>query len=104
MSNRGNDAETTTFQYADLAELARDASQRRTYFEEAELAPPFYRIALGQVPLQLGDVEFRLLMLLASKPYRPFSRHRIPAASMPAGRSFQRRPARGEAGRSLGSR
>jgi DNA-binding response OmpR family regulator len=80
MLSRGNAADTTTFQYADVTELARDASQRWTHFEETELPPPFYRVALGQVPLQLGDLEFRLLMLLASKPYRPFSRHFIAAA------------------------
>jgi DNA-binding response OmpR family regulator len=32
------------------------------------------------LPLQLGDMEFRLLVNLASKPYRPFSRHFIAAA------------------------
>jgi DNA-binding response OmpR family regulator len=35
---------------------------------------------LGLEPLQLGDVEFRILVFLASKPYLPFSQQRIAEA------------------------
>lgn len=39
--------------------------------------PPAYRIALGRETIQLGLVEFRLLLFLASRPYHPFSRRAI---------------------------
>ena len=80
MANRENSVDAIILQYADLADFVRDASRRATQFDETEDAPPFYRIALGLVPFQLGEVEFRILMLLASKPYRPFSPHGIAAA------------------------
>jgi DNA-binding response OmpR family regulator len=80
MNDRANSSEAITLQYADIADFARDASRRKTKVEESAAAPPFYRIALGLVPLQLGALEFRILMFLASKPYRPFSASSIAAA------------------------
>ena len=80
MANREDSADGIILQYADLADFVRDASRRGTKFEEPQDPPPFYRIALGLVPFQLGEVEFRILTLLASKPYRPFSPHSIATA------------------------
>jgi DNA-binding response OmpR family regulator len=36
-----------------------------------------YRLALGQETIQLGIVEFRILLYLASRPYHAFSRRSI---------------------------
>jgi DNA-binding response OmpR family regulator len=69
--------ETVHLAFAEFAEFAREAARRSGQVEERDPAPPFYRIALGLVPIELGEVEFRILQLLASKPYRPFTRERI---------------------------
>jgi DNA-binding response OmpR family regulator len=39
-----------------------------------------YRLALGREPIELGIVEFRILLYLASKPYRAFTRRSIAGA------------------------
>ena|SRR5689334_11923717 len=39
-----------------------------------------YRLALGHEAIELGIVEFRILLFLASKPYHAFSRANIAAA------------------------
>jgi DNA-binding response OmpR family regulator len=36
-----------------------------------------YRLALGQEPIQLGIVECRILLFLASRPYHAFTRRYI---------------------------
>jgi DNA-binding response OmpR family regulator len=79
---RGTDGsdEMVHLAFADFAEFVREAVRRGGQVEEREPAPPFYRIALGLEPIQLGDVEFRILQLLASKPYRPFTRASIAVA------------------------
>jgi DNA-binding response OmpR family regulator len=38
---------------------------------------PAYRLALGKEPIQLGLVESRILLYLASRPYHPFTRRSI---------------------------
>jgi len=72
-SNSSQPADTISLRFADFAEFAREAARRQGQIEERQPPPPFYRIALGLEPLELGEVEFRILMLLASQPYRPFS-------------------------------
>jgi len=39
-----------------------------------------YRLALGRETIQLGLVEFRILLFLASKPYHAFTRRSIAGA------------------------
>jgi len=39
--------------------------------------PASYRLALGKETIQLGIVEFRILLFLASKPYHAFTRQNI---------------------------
>jgi len=39
-----------------------------------------YRLALGQEPIELGIVEFRILLYLASKPYHAFTTRSIAEA------------------------
>jgi DNA-binding response OmpR family regulator len=83
MSDRDNEREPAgviSLQFADFAEFMREAVRRQGQVERRDPAPPFYRVALGLEPIQLGDVEFRILMLLASQPYRPFSRQKIALA------------------------
>ena len=65
--------DAATFLFADIEQFVREAARRRKQVEETEPPPPFYRVALGLEPVQLGDVEFRILLLLASSPYYPFS-------------------------------
>jgi DNA-binding response OmpR family regulator len=72
--------DAATFLFADIEQFVREASRRRKQVEETEPPPPFYRVALGLEPIQLGDVEFRILLLLASQPYLPFSRLAIAQA------------------------
>src|SRR6476620_11582773 len=36
-----------------------------------------YRLALGQESIQLGIIEFRILLFLASRPYHAFTRQSI---------------------------
>jgi DNA-binding response OmpR family regulator len=62
--------------FVDVAEFVREAKRQQGRVEVQE-PPPFYRVALGLEPLQLGDVEFRILVLLASRPYLPFSHQSI---------------------------
>jgi DNA-binding response OmpR family regulator len=39
-----------------------------------------YRLALGQEAIQLGIIEFRILLFLASRPYHAFTRRSIAEA------------------------
>jgi DNA-binding response OmpR family regulator len=80
MNGESNSADTITLQFADFAEFAREAARRKGQIEEQKPPPPFYRFALGLEPFQLGEVEFRILMLLASQPYYPFSARSIAAS------------------------
>jgi DNA-binding response OmpR family regulator len=78
MDGRGNPPDAGTLLFAGIAEFVREATRRDGQLEDN--GPPFYRVALGREPMQLGDVEFRILLFLASKPYRPFARNRIAEA------------------------
>ena len=42
--------------------------------------PTSYRLALGQEAIQLGIVEFRILLFLAHRPYHAFTRRSIAEA------------------------
>ena len=59
-----------------------EAAARQTWPAGPERleGPTSYRLALGEQPIQLGHVEFRILLFLASRPYHPFTRHAIAAA------------------------
>ena len=66
---------------SDVSQLLREAPQRiKQLTEERRDAPLVYRVAIGREPIELGRVEFRILVLLASRPYRPFSRAKIAEA------------------------
>jgi DNA-binding response OmpR family regulator len=45
--------------------------------DEPENTIPSYRLALGKEPIQLGIVESRILLYLASRPYYSFTRRSI---------------------------
>ena len=49
--------------------------------------PTSYRLALGQETIQLGIVEFRILLFLASRPYHAFTRRCI-ADAVSSGRNL----------------
>ena len=59
-----------------------EAAARQTWPAGPEKleGPTSYRLALGEQPLQLGNVEFRILLFLASRPYHPFPRRAIAEA------------------------
>src|SRR5947207_6499731 len=66
---------------ANLADFLQVAAQQSwPIHEEQSESSSSYRLALGQVPIQLGIVEFRLLLFLASKPYHAFTRRAISEA------------------------
>lgn len=45
--------------------------------EDQPESPRSYHVALGREPIQLGIVEFRILLFLASRPYHAFTRRCI---------------------------
>lgn len=66
------------FVVADLAEFLETAAQQVWPATGEELeGPKSFRLALGQEPIQLGNVEFRILLFLASRPYHAFTRRAI---------------------------
>ena len=80
MSQQESSAAAVTLQFADIAAFAREAERRKGQIEAQEPPPSLYRIAFGLEPIQLGNLEYRILMLLASQAYYPFSAERIAAA------------------------
>lgn len=66
---------------ANLEELLESAANQSWPSEEPTLTgPKSFRIAVGHEPIQLGNVEFRILMVLASRPYYSFNRSSIAEA------------------------
>jgi DNA-binding response OmpR family regulator len=63
---------------ADLATLQQLAA-RQTWPTDNDQSerPRSYRLALGQETIQLGIVEFRILLYLAGGPYHAFTRRSI---------------------------
>jgi DNA-binding response OmpR family regulator len=59
-----------------------DAAANQTWpaSQEALQGPASYRLALGKQPIQLGNVEFRILLYLASRHYHAFTRSAIAEA------------------------
>ena len=59
-----------------------DSAAQQTWPAEAKKleGPKSFRLAAGQDPIQLGNVEFRILLFLASRPYHPFTRQAIAEA------------------------
>ncbi len=60
----------------DLATFLAEAA-RRSWPIQADDSERSYRLALGKEIIQLGIVEFRILLFLASRPYHAFSRRAI---------------------------
>ena len=56
----------------DLATFLAEAT-RRSWPIQNDDSERSYRLALGQEIIQLGVVEFRILLFLASRPYYAFS-------------------------------
>lgn len=74
-------AKSNELTVADLHELLTTASTQAWPFDEEQLqGPKSFRVAFGQEPIQLGAVEFRILLFLASRPYHPFTRRAIATA------------------------
>ncbi|MGI9427671.1 MAG: winged helix-turn-helix domain-containing protein [Bythopirellula sp.] len=69
----------------DLSEFLENAAQQSWPMEREKLGPPqSYRVAFGREPIQLGNVEFRILLFLASRPYHAFTRREIARAVVAA--------------------
>jgi DNA-binding response OmpR family regulator len=63
---------------ANLTEFLQVAAQQIWPIPEDQCEPPrSYDVALGPEPIQLGIVEFRILLYLASRPYHAFTRRCI---------------------------
>ena len=56
----------------DLGALFQEATRRSWTIGELQVGKS-YRLALGKEVIQLGIVEFRILLFLASRPYHAFS-------------------------------
>lgn len=67
---------------AESLEELLDAAASQTWPDEGTrlVGPKSFRLAAGQDPIQLGNVEFRILLFLASRPYHPFTRRAIAEA------------------------
>jgi DNA-binding response OmpR family regulator len=63
----------------DLATLLQQAANQ-SWPVQQDQSDNSYRLALGREIIQLGIVEFRILLFLASKPYHAFTRRAIAAA------------------------
>lgn len=73
--------EPTDLIATDLPEFLETAARQTWPLETLDFAgPQSYRLALGRNPIQLGNVEFRILLFLASRPYHAFTRRAIAAA------------------------
>lgn len=65
----------------DLATLQQVAAHQAWPISDDPIVPPTsYRLALGQEAIQLGIVEFRILLFLAHRPYHAFTRRSIAEA------------------------
>jgi DNA-binding response OmpR family regulator len=65
----------------DLTTLLSEASRSKWPMrDDRAQRPASYRIALGRETLELGVVEFHILLFLASRPYHAFTRRSIAAA------------------------
>jgi DNA-binding response OmpR family regulator len=60
----------------DLATFLAEAT-RRSWPIQNDDSERSYRLALGKEIIQIGIVEFRILLFLASRPYHAFSRRSI---------------------------
>jgi DNA-binding response OmpR family regulator len=62
----------------DLATLLQEAPRQVWPVKEGHPErPTTYRLVLEQEPIQLGIVEYRILLYLASRPYHAFTRRSI---------------------------
>jgi DNA-binding response OmpR family regulator len=61
----------------DLQSLLIEASRQTWPIRAGHLTHTSYRFALGHEPIELGNVEFRILLFLASRPYHAFTRRNI---------------------------
>jgi DNA-binding response OmpR family regulator len=65
----------------DLATLQQAAAHQRWPVSDDPIERPLsYRLALGQEAIQLGIVEFRILLFLANRPYHAFTPRSIAEA------------------------
>jgi DNA-binding response OmpR family regulator len=65
----------------DHLQVERRPDQRRKVDRFNDVVGPWsYRAKLGKGTIRLSSIEFRILMFLASKPYRAFTKRRIAAA------------------------
>ena len=65
----------------DRADLRRQIERRRRRVVKETREPAAYRFALGWETITLGQVEFRIMAHLASRPYHAFSRRSIAEAA-----------------------
>jgi DNA-binding response OmpR family regulator len=64
----------------DVGTLLEVATRQRWPASESHLSESSYRLALGRETIELGIIEFRILLFLASRPYHAFTLRSIAAA------------------------
>lgn len=70
--------ETSDIAVTGLTDFLRVAAHQIWPIDEDQPEPPqSYLVAFDQEPIQLGIVEFRILLFLASRPYHAFTRRCI---------------------------
>jgi DNA-binding response OmpR family regulator len=71
-------AKTDGVAITDLPTLLQEAPRQIWPVKEDQAERPrSYRLVLEQEPIQLGIVEFRILLYLAGRPYHAFTRRSI---------------------------
>jgi DNA-binding response OmpR family regulator len=74
-------SDTGSVAITDLTTLLEEAPRQIWPVKEHQVGhPTSYRLALGQEIIQLGIVEFRILLFLAGRPYHAFTRRNIAEA------------------------
>lgn len=77
MPKRSPDQPESDLVASDLASLLDTAAKQTWPLQEKRLKAKSYRIALGWEPIQLGNIEFHILLFLASRPYHAFTQASI---------------------------
>lgn len=78
MSEHEPNSQSTDLIFAGFPEFI-EAARRRTFRlpQAAPELPINYRLAFGMEVIQLNPVEFGILLMLAGRPYHPFTKRQI---------------------------
>jgi DNA-binding response OmpR family regulator len=79
MSN--GSSEDSAAEIFDVSRFHQKAVEQRSMVKDQSAPSPWsYRVKLGQDPISLDDIEYRILKFLSSRPYHAFTPRRIAQA------------------------